>query len=75
MNIRFSKLLGPSIAAGIAGLVLTACYAEGGVECRNVEVRRPHDVEVCVQRCGDEGCRTHCHERERYAREHRCWVD
>jgi hypothetical protein len=63
-----------------AGIVGAACVAQatvgpGGEECRNVEVRNRHDVEVCHQRCGDEGCREHCAERERWSHEHRCWAD
>ncbi len=69
------KLLGLCMAA--TGGV--ACYAQATVgpseECRTVEVRNSHDVEVCRTRCSDEGCRTHCAERERWSREHRCWVD
>jgi hypothetical protein len=44
-------------------------------ECKTVEVRNPHEREACVTRCGDEGCRTHCRENERVAREKKCWVD
>jgi hypothetical protein len=67
------------LAVAFCGAGLAACQAEVVArpteECRTVEVRNRHDVEVCTARCGDEGCRTHCSERERWAREHRCWVD
>jgi hypothetical protein len=57
---------------------LMACYVEASagsnVECRNV-VRRRADVETCVTRCNDDGCRTRCREHERWSREHRCWVE
>jgi hypothetical protein len=61
------------------GGVVAACYGEarigGGEECRTVEVRRRRDVEVCHERCNDRGCHEHCAERERWSREHRCWVE
>lgn len=63
-------------------LGLGACYVKadtaagvGSEECRTVEVRNGRELEACRTRCTDDGCRTHCTERERYAREHRCWVD
>jgi hypothetical protein len=67
-----SKLLAFLVVA--AGM--SACYVEasGPVECRTA-LRRRHDVEVCRTRCGDEGCRTHCDEQERWSREHRCWAE
>jgi hypothetical protein len=61
------------------GGAVVACYGEvrtGGVEeCRTAEVRSRHDVEVCNEHCNDRGCHEHCSERERYSREHRCWVE
>jgi hypothetical protein len=73
------KIVARIMAVTIVGAGLVACRAEVVAqpteECRTVEVRNPHDVEACVTRCGDEGCRTHCHERERWSREHRCWVE
>lgn len=78
MTAMRSKIMGKVMALAICGVGVTACYAsvQGGTEeCRTAEVRRPQDVQVCVSRCGDEGCRTHCHERERWAREHHCWVE
>ncbi len=57
----------------------SACYAQATVgpteECRTVEVRSRHDVEVCHAHCNDNGCHEHCNEREHWAREHRCWVE
>jgi hypothetical protein len=75
-----AKKLARVLSVVFCGMGFLACEAEVGVshpteECRTVEVRNRHDVEVCVSRCGDEGCRTHCSERERWSREHRCWVD
>jgi hypothetical protein len=74
-----SKIIGKVMALSICVGGLAACYASVSAtpteECRTVEVRNRHDVEVCTARCGDEGCRTHCSERERWSREHRCWVD
>jgi hypothetical protein len=64
-----------TLGAGSAGCYGQATVTGPNVECRNVEVRSHHDVEVCRTRCGDEGCRTHCAEQERWAHEHRCWVD
>jgi hypothetical protein len=64
--------------AALLGSGTVACYArvEGPrEECRTVEVRNRHDVEVCHTRCTDEGCREHCRERERWSREHRCWIE
>jgi hypothetical protein len=66
------------VTAAVCGTGFVACTVQASgpsVECRTVEVRNRRDVEVCVSRCGEEGCRTHCRERERWAREHRCWVD
>ena len=60
------------------GTGIAACYVEpaGPHEvCRTAEVRNRHDVEVCRVHCNDNGCREHCSERERWAREHRCWVE
>ncbi len=69
------KLLGLSLG----GFGILACYvgtAAGPTEeCRNVEVRNRHDVEVCRARCNEDGCREHCAERERWSHEHRCWVE
>jgi hypothetical protein len=79
MTAMRSKIIGKVMALGICGVGLAACYASVQTgpteECRTVEVRNPHDLEVCRTRCTDEGCRTHCAERERYSREHRCWVE
>jgi hypothetical protein len=79
MTAMRSKIIGKVMALSICGSGLVACYASVQTgpteECRTVEVRNRHDVEVCNTRCGDEGCRTHCAERERFAREHRCWVE
>jgi hypothetical protein len=72
-----TKIVGKLLAGAICGMGLMACYVEASgptVECRDV-VRNRHDVEVCVSRCGDEGCRTHCNEREQWSRQHRCWVE
>jgi hypothetical protein len=79
MRVSRTKILGRVMAAWIGGVGLTACYASVSAtpteECRTVEVRNRRDVEMCNTRCGDEGCRTHCAERERFSREHRCWVE
>jgi hypothetical protein len=74
------RIAGKLLALCVAGTGVLACYAQASVgtpteECRTVEVRNRHDVEVCRTRCSDEGCRTHCAERERWSREHRCWVE
>jgi hypothetical protein len=75
--MRFSmKVMAALFTIGASG----GCYGEATVtgptmECRNVEVRNRHDVEVCRTRCGDDGCRTHCADQERWAHEHRCWVE
>ena len=73
-------IIGKLMAVGAAAMTVVACYAQATVggpteECRNVEVRRPRDVEVCRSRCTENGCREHCSEQERWAREHRCWVE
>jgi hypothetical protein len=76
--MKSKNLVGKILASVLFSGGLLACYASvnaGTTECQNVEVRNRHDVEVCRTRCGDEGCRTHCAERERWSREHRCWVD
>jgi hypothetical protein len=77
-----SKIVGRLLAGVLFSGGLVACYAHvdagagaGGEECRTVEVRNSHDVEVCRTRCGDEGCRTHCADSERWSREHHCWAD
>lgn len=73
-----SAVVGKLVFALIAMVSVGACYVEPAgpdVECRTVEVRRKGDVELCKTRCGDEGCRTRCAEKERWAREHRCWVE
>jgi hypothetical protein len=76
--MKRSRIVGAAIAAFLAMGSLAACNAEvrtgGDVECRNT-VRRRGDVETCRTRCGDEGCRTHCVEQERFSREHHCWVE
>ena len=74
------RIVSKLLALCMAGTGVAACYAQATVgtpteECRTVEIRNPHDVEVCRTRCSDEGCRTHCAERERWSREHRCWVE
>ncbi|MGO9836326.1 MAG: hypothetical protein ACLP1X_19155 [Polyangiaceae bacterium] len=68
-----SKLLAACICAGTMACTVQATTGTTE-ECRTV-VRGRHDVEVCVSSCGDEGCRTRCRERERWSREHRCWVE
>jgi hypothetical protein len=74
-----TKLVGKMLAGILCCFGVMACYATVQTgpteECRTVEVRNRHDVEVCVTRCGDEGCRSHCREREQWSRQHRCWVD
>jgi hypothetical protein len=82
MNIGIGargKVVGRILGALLAGFLGVACYAQatvgGGEECRNVEVRNRHDVEVCHAHCNDDGCREHCAERERWSHEHRCWAD
>jgi hypothetical protein len=78
-----SKIIGKVMAlsicvGGLVGLVACTATVQAGApteECRTVEVRNRHDVELCTSRCGDEGCRTHCSEREQWSRQHRCWVD
>jgi hypothetical protein len=67
-SILFRSLLALSFVSS----ALVACAHE---VCSTAEVRGPRDVEVCRTRCNDEGCRQHCAERERWSREHRCWVD
>jgi hypothetical protein len=74
------KIVGQLLAGVLCAGGLLACYAHveaggGTEECRTVEVRNRHDVDVCRTRCTDEGCRTHCADQERFSREHRCWVD
>ena len=77
--MKRARIVGKLLASFVALMGGAACYAQATVgppeECRTVEVRNSHDVEVCRTRCGDEGCRTHCAERERWSREHRCWVE
>jgi len=78
--MKRSGIVGKVMALFICGGGMLACYAHASVgvpveECRTVEIRNSHDLEVCRTRCGDEGCRTHCSERERFSREHRCWVE
>jgi hypothetical protein len=74
-----AKFVGRALGTVVAGALAVACYArvETGPreECRTVEVRNRHDVEVCTTRCTDDGCREHCRERERWSRAHRCWVE
>jgi hypothetical protein len=77
---KTGRAVGRVLAAMVCATLGVACVARASVggegeECRNVEVRNRHDVEVCRTRCGDEGCRQHCAERERWSREHRCWAD
>jgi hypothetical protein len=73
-----TKILGSLVATFLAAVTVAACHAEvragGEVECRN-SFRRRADVEECRTRCGEEGCRTRCVEKERWAREHHCWVE
>ncbi len=73
-----TKITGTLAATFLAALSVAACHAEvragGEVECRNSFHRRG-EVEECRTRCGNEGCRTQCVERERWAREHHCWVE
>jgi hypothetical protein len=67
-----------ALAVFFFGGAVAACYGEvhmGGEECRTAEVRSRHDVEVCHEHCNERGCHEHCAERERYSREHRCWVE
>jgi hypothetical protein len=63
----------------LGGAGMLACYGQATVgpveDCRTVEVHNRHDVEVCRARCNEDGCREHCAERERWSREHRCWVE
>jgi hypothetical protein len=66
------SIAGSLLAVAFFGSWVVACATE---ECRTVEVRNPRDVEVCRTRCNDNGCREHCAERERWSREHRCWVE
>jgi hypothetical protein len=78
--MKATGIVGRALALLICGGGMLACYAQATVgtpteECRTVEVRNRHDLEVCHSRCTDEGCRTHCTERERWSREHRCWVE
>ena len=72
-----TKILG-MLAAALTCASTMGCTVQATTgtteECRTV-VRGRHDVEVCVANCGDEGCRARCHERERWSREHRCWVE
>jgi hypothetical protein len=66
------------LTLAFVGTGIGACYVEPAgprEECRSVEVRNRHDVEVCRVHCNDNGCREHCAERERWSREHRCWVE
>jgi hypothetical protein len=70
-------LLRLALAAG--ALALGACTVNATTDpvehCRTAEVRNHRDLESCHTRCGDEGCRTHCKEREHWARENHCWAD
>lgn len=79
MDIRkHTKWMGRLLALGMVG-GLMACVVETNArapeeQCRTV-VRRRADVETCVTRCGDEGCRTRCREQETWSRQHRCWLE
>jgi hypothetical protein len=66
-----------ALLSGIGALGCSVGVEAGGPteECRSVEVRNRHDVEVCHARCNDNGCREHCNEREQWSRQHRCWVE
>jgi SH3-like domain-containing protein len=73
------KMVGLVLALVTLGATAAACRVEATTtepreECRTV-VRRRADVESCVTRCNDDGCRTHCRESERWSREHRCWIE
>ncbi len=78
MTMR-AKIAKKVAALSLGAIGVVACYvgpAAGPTEeCRNVEVRNRHDVEVCRARCNEDGCREHCAERERWSHEHRCWVE
>jgi SH3-like domain-containing protein len=72
------RVAGWFLALGVMGTTM-ACYVEASStapreECRTT-VRRRADVEACVTRCNDDGCRTHCRESETWSRQHRCWVE
>jgi len=74
------SILARTVGLFVFGLSAVACYADvhsgpPAEECRNVEVRHRRDVEVCHERCHDNGCHEHCNEQERWSREHRCWVE
>lgn len=77
------KLLGHVLALGALTVTVVGCRARvyagpaepAHEECRTVTVRNKHDLETCTTRCGDDGCRTRCHESARYSRERRCWVE
>lgn len=79
------KLVGHVLAFGVLAISVVGCRArvystgpgprEAHEECRTVTVRNKRDLETCTTRCGDEGCRTRCHESARYSRERRCWVE
>ena len=78
--MTIARMIRGFFAASMSCGALAACTvvtepAAPREECRTVEVRRPADVEVCHKRCNENGCHEHCKERERWSREHRCWVD
>lgn len=73
-----AQFVGKLLALAVVGSVM-ACVVEESSrapteECRTV-VRRRADVETCVTRCNDDGCRTHCREQETWSRRHRCWLE
>jgi hypothetical protein len=75
---RQARLAPLRFASLVLGAMTSGCYVQATAateECRTVEVRNRHDVEVCNTRCSDHICREHCTERERWSREHRCWVE
>lgn len=77
------KLAGGLLMLGVLTVSVVGCRArvyagpaDGPHEvCRTVTVRTRGDLDRCVTRCGDQGCRTRCQESARYARERRCWVE
>jgi hypothetical protein len=77
MNKKTTSV-GRVLALVILSGTALACYAQaqvGGDECRGAEIRNRRDVDLCVTRCIDDGCRTHCHDQERWSHEHNCWAD
>jgi hypothetical protein len=74
--MKSTSFAGKVVTLVAVAIGISACYveAQGPVECRT-RFHRRHDVEVCRTRCGDEGCRTHCQEEERWSREHHCWAE